>query len=551
MKHLTLKTFLLSTLLFSNALYASDEKEAVADTQKSNSDGTDFKAPRLAGDSLPIAGFKDKEVQTQDINSLQDMFANGKVKGLIRYSAQHRDTKLHNAQDTSGATNSAQRDDVKQYSAIGGYLGYETAAWYNLSLGATFYTSHPLGNNPAERGGLGGLDDSSATGSQDSYTVLGEAFVQFKKDEHLIKVGRQEMPDYRFISLSNIRMTPLTHEGYIYENTVFEGLQLNLAYITKMKERNSEEFIDMAKGARIKTGCGTSGVQTNGECNPNGNLTPDGSAARGKNLIRGDAGKSANTYYDASGNYNGNAQEMPMFGAIYKGDNYTVEAWDYYVTNFVNTAYLYADYSLRPSQDLTLTAAFQYANQQDVDDSIAGNIDTWFYGLKLQASHDNGTTFFIGYNEVDYNENSYDGGSIFVRWGTPQMFNSFQVQDSELAGVKSYGTGLQLELGKMGIVPNTVIRFRYADYNYPDNINQKDARQDRTESTFDLRYAFGKNDGFGIFTQLDGLSVQFRIAYDDYKTDYDYDAFKNANGYAFDTVTDDFVDTRLYVDYVF
>jgi len=150
---------------------------------------------------------------------------------------------------------------------------------------------------------------------------------------------------------------------------------------------------------------------------------------------------------------------------------------------------------------------------------------------------------------VKYDEGSYDGGTIFVRWGTPQMFNSFQVQDSELAGTKSLGAGLQFELGKMGLVPNTVIRFRYADYNLPDNPNQLDIAQDRTESTFDLRYAFGQNDGFGIFTQLDGLSLQFRVAYDDFKTDYDISQYSNPNNIT--AITDDFWDTRIYLDYVF
>jgi len=266
-----------------------------------------------------------------------------------------------------------------------------------------------------------------------------------------------------------------------------------------------------------------------------------------KAVIRG----SFNNLDFTNGSYSGSDKSMPMLGAIYKKDAITLEAWDYYVEDFVNTVYLYGDYTFKPSADLALSAAFQYASQKDVGDSVAGNVNTWFYGLKVQVSHDSGITYFIAYNEVKYDENSYDGGSIFVRWGTPQMFNSFQVQDSELAGVKSYGTGLQFELGKMGIVSNTVIRFRYADYNYPDKLNQRDARQDRTESTFDLRYSFTKNDGFGIFTQMDGLSLQFRVAYDDYKTNYDFDEYSSIHNYAFDSVTDDFVDWRLYVDYVF
>jgi hypothetical protein len=85
----------------------------------------------------------------------------------------------------------------------------------------------------------------------------------------------------------------------------------------------------------------------------------------------------------------------------------------------------------------------------------------------------------------------------------------------------------------------------------PDNLYMTDARQDRTEATFDLRYSFTKQSGFGIFTQLDGLSIQFRLAYDQFETDYDFDAYKRIHGYELERVTDDFVDARLYIDYVF
>ena len=173
---MNLKNIALCSLLLCSMAYADSSQE----TDELNSDGSEFKAPRLAGDSLPIAGFTE-HTGFKEVQNLNDAFSQGKVKGLIRYSGQYRDTQLHNAQDSSGQTNPTAHDDVKQYSAIGGYLGYETAPWYNVSVGATFYTSQPLGNNPADRGGLGGLDDSSSTGSQDSYTVLGEAFVKFQK----------------------------------------------------------------------------------------------------------------------------------------------------------------------------------------------------------------------------------------------------------------------------------------------------------------------------------------------------------------------------------
>lgn len=454
-----------------------------------------------------------------EINSLADALTQGQVKGLIRYNAMYRDTNLQLLQDSSISNDSSKRK--QQYSTLGGYIGYETAAWLHTSIGATFYSSNPIGNNPDDRRGLGGLYEQN--GEQKSYSVWGEAFIKYENDKHKIKVGRQEMPNYRFVSLSNIRMTPLTHQGVVYENSSFDNFNINLAYIGKMKERNAKEFIDMAEGARLKV------------------------SSNGKQFIRGN--------YDASdysaNEYSGNNKHMTMASLLYNKDNLSLEGWNYHVNDFVNTTYLYSQYDIKPAKsDLKYTLAAQYAKQLDVADHIAGNIDSWFYGLKFQVQGE-GFTFFTSFNEVDYNENSYDGGTLFVRWGSPQMFNSFQAQDSELAGTKSYGIGFQYDFGHKGILPGVVMRIRYADYNLPDGINDRDARQDRTETTFDLRYSFNKNSGFGIFTKLEGLSLLFRVAYDDYDTDYDFDAYKQKHGYSFDSVTDDFVDARLYVDYQF
>ena len=455
----------------------------------------------------------------EEQNTLNYALSQGKLKGLLRYSGQYRDSNLHVVQD-SPTTNTSD-EEKQQYSAIGGYFGYETAPIYNTSVGATLYTSQPFGNNPDNRKGLGGLYENN--GEQESYTVFGEAFIKFEIEDHLIKVGRQEMPAYRFVSLSDIRMTPLTHEGAIYENTFFNHLKLNFAYITKMKERNAEKFIDMAAASRLKE-----------------------KAPSGKTLIRGDYDP---TDYDSSG-YIGSEKEMSMAGLIYTNDTFSVEGWNYYINDFVNTLYLYGQYNITPvNSDSALSLSAQYANQQDVGGHIAGNIDTWFYGLKFQAAI-NRTTFFIGYNEVDYNENSYDGGTIFVRWGSPQMFNSFQVQDSELAGTQSIGAGVQYQFSKNSIIPDVIMRLRYANYDMPNSLYKTDARQDRSEATFDLNYAFAKEANIGG-ASLDGLSIQFRVAYNDYDTGYNFAAYKKIHGYDAESVTDDFIDTRLYLNYKF
>jgi len=356
-------------------------------------------------------------VTAQDVataESFSELFTKGRIDGLLRYSAQHRDSNLHLLQDS--ATPDISDEKTQQYSSLGGYLGFETAPWMNTSAGATFYTSNPVGNNPDDRRGLGGLYEED--GGQDSYNVLGEAFLKIQSGDHLFKTGRQEMNDYRFVAPSNIRMTPITHQGTIYENRSIEGLRLNFAFVNKMKERNAEKFIGMVRGARVQTGCGE--VDALGECIVSGS----------KKLIRGDFDPGD---YDDSGSYRGDSKDMPMFGAVYSSNKTILEVWDYYVEDFLNMIYLYGQHSFSaPGAKYAITLAAQYGNQQDVGDHVGGNVDTWFYGFNFQINAP-GLTYFANFNEVAYNEDSYDGGTIFVRWGTPQMFNRNSREPSHTA----------------------------------------------------------------------------------------------------------------------
>jgi len=457
--------------------------------------------------------------QTTSSDGFFDALTSGQVKAMFRYSGQYRDSNLHLLQDSSEPDISDEK--VQQYSAIGGFFGYETARWHQLTAGATVYGAAPFGNNPDNRRGLGGLYEED--GGQDAYGVLGEMYIKYQNNGHLVKVGRQEMPDYRMVSLSNIRFSPITHSGAIYENRMFENMGINLGHIRKMKERNATEFIDMAKGARLKE------------------------SANGKQLVRGEFNPAD---YDDTG-YIGDEKEMTMLGLTYKRKKFSIEGWNYYINDFINSTYLVAQYNIDPkASDFHFTLAAQYTNQQDVGRHIAGNVDTWHYGLGVRG-YRGALSFFANYNALSHNENSYDGGTLFVRWGTPQMFNSFQVQDSELAGEKSVGVGLQYDFGHNGLIPGVVMRWRYGDYNLPDKLSFTDARQDRSEATFDLRYSFTKKSGFGIFTEMQGLSLQFRLAYNNYRTDYDFEAYRKIHGYDFQSVTEDFYDARLYLDYHF
>ncbi len=95
-------------------------------------------------------------------------------KGLLRYGAQYREQGSYNINQDSEAN-----DHEKQFSSLGGYLGFETLFLRHASFGATIYTSSPFGNNPNSHKALGGLaePDDCLSCQQQAYTTLGEAFL--------------------------------------------------------------------------------------------------------------------------------------------------------------------------------------------------------------------------------------------------------------------------------------------------------------------------------------------------------------------------------------
>jgi len=76
--------------------------------------------------------------------------------------------------------------------AIGGKLHYQTATLNNFSAGISLYTSQGLGLNNNSKG-VYGLLAADSLGSHESYTSLGEYYVQGQWDKALLKIGAQEL----------------------------------------------------------------------------------------------------------------------------------------------------------------------------------------------------------------------------------------------------------------------------------------------------------------------------------------------------------------------
>lgn len=163
----------------------------------------------------------------------------------------HFRTAYRNSRGSGGpCTPAGCPDDVRQEAwALGGWLGLQSG-WLldTFRIGATGYFSEP-GYAPESRDGTNLL----APG-QEGIEVLGEAYAQLRYKEYALLTGYRQRVDQRFVNPQDNRMIPNTFEGATLTGTV-GPVDYALGYLTAIKTRNSDTFINMAKAVRRGIRC--------------------------------------------------------------------------------------------------------------------------------------------------------------------------------------------------------------------------------------------------------------------------------------------------------
>jgi hypothetical protein len=144
--------------------------------------------------------------------SIEDMFKNAKVSGEIRtvYAGQ----------------NLEKAGEIDTYAtAVGGHLKYETAELNGFSGAAALTTSHDMDFATGE----GTKQNSDLSSSDGEYTVLSEAYLNYKNGDFNFRTGRQVI-DTPLADSDDIRMVPNTFEAHIatYELSDFSFMAGNL-----------------------------------------------------------------------------------------------------------------------------------------------------------------------------------------------------------------------------------------------------------------------------------------------------------------------------------
>lgn len=166
---------------------------------------------------------------------LADAFSKGKVDGQVRGMYEYQNNQMYN---TNNATNN------NSAFAVGGNLGFTTAPYYGIQAGAKFYTTQVLASSANFNGKPAGVNQASlapyventagtSSSNAQSYSVLGQAFVQGTYGKTIAKVGRQQL-DTPLAGSDDNYMIPNLFQAGVLINQDIPQTTLVAAYVNGM-----------------------------------------------------------------------------------------------------------------------------------------------------------------------------------------------------------------------------------------------------------------------------------------------------------------------------
>ncbi len=331
-------------------------------------------------------------------DSFSEMFTEGKAYGNIKYYYIQTDKQNDNPyKDTSAHAN-----------AIGGQIGFETASLMGFKAKATFMTTNGFSlGNPVDTSILG-RDNGVRLGAQyadDSFTVLGEALLQYNYEGFMANYGRQVIKT-PLIHAKEVRMLPSAVQGAMLSYTdKTNGWSIGGSYLTHFKQRTSDSFVNIVEHAL---------------------------GANTRAITGSDTG------------------DVWYLDAAWHNDAVSVSVYDYYAKDFLNSLYATAAY-----HGETGGHAFGLAIEGIMQRSI-GNADSNLAkagsvtgGKAINAEsislkgdiHFGESTFMAGYSYVTKDDNAHD--SLVLPWdGTPLYTNMITSNDLFSS---NYGKGLKAD----------------------------------------------------------------------------------------------------------
>ena len=282
-------------------------------------------------------------------------------------------------------------DSFNEAWAMGGALSYKSG-WFldRFGMGAALYTAQRL-YGPKDRDGTLLLKPG-----QHGYTVVGQIYGKVKLlDDHFINLYRYEY-NTPFINKNASRMTPNTFEGYTLQGTIggddTPEFRYVGGYITKIKERNSDDFIWMSRAAGV-------------------------SPKRG----------------------------VGMAGGLFTFGKFSLGAFNYYSQDVINIFYTESRYSFPITEKFGALFAFQFTDQCSMgSDLLQGKFSTNQVGVKGEVSY-GGAVLAVGYTHANR------GADLRNPWGANPSYTAVQVQPFNRASEQAIISRLVYDFSRLGL----------------------------------------------------------------------------------------------------
>jgi outer membrane porin, OprD family len=333
--------------------------------------------------------------------------------------------------------------------AIGGWAGFKTGYFMDvISLGLTGYTSQHLHGADDKDGAL------LLAAGQEGYSVLGELYADVRITEDLnLYVGRKEF-DTPFINKNDVRMTPNTFEAITLQGKIKLGndgavLKFGGGYFDTIKERNSDEFVSMARDA-------------------------------GADVDRG----------------------VFTAGGLYQNGDFSFGAIDYYSPDLLNISYLEAKYANPLSEAWKPSLAAQFIDQRSVGDELL--LEDGFSGQQFGLKADlpvSRALLTVGYTQTT------GGTNMQNPWSGYPGYTSVQVEDFNREGEGAFllRAGYDFKfikglsayaLGVFGTDPDQAGQYSRNEYDF--NLQWAPPEGVLKGLSLRLRYAVVQQDGGGV-----------------------------------------------------
>jgi hypothetical protein len=326
-------------------------------------------------------------------------------------------------------------DSVSEAWALGGAVAYRSGWLLNhFGVGATLYVSERL-YGPEDRDGTQLLQPG-----QKGYEKVGQAYGRIKLfEDNFVNLYRYEY-NTPFINKDDGRMTPKTFEGYVFQGASggkggAPGFRYGAGYITKIKERNSEDFVWMSRdaGAPVKKGVFVGGV----------------------NFSQG---------------------------------RFSLGGIDYYCEDVINIGYAETKYTWHATDKLGFLFAAQFTDQRSVgDDLLKGySFNVNQFGLKGEMSY-GGAMLTLAFSADS------DGADLQNPWSSYPGYTSVQVQDFNRAKEKAFLVKASYDFTRIGLEGVTA----YALFVYGrDRINPSTGQDVANEKEWDFDLQWKPKSGF-------------------------------------------------------